>query len=234
MSGHSRRVADLARKLAIKMGLSAHEQQDIFFAGLLHDIGKIGFSDTLLTKPVSRMSGDELGHYRKHVVAGEAALMPLDDLKEVSKIIRAHHERFDGQGFPDGLEGLAVPFGARILSIVNDYDGLQIGTLADKRMTPEEAKAMLVQSRGKRYDPQVVDAFVELLGGLAHEVVKERLVPYMDLKVGMVLSRDLVSREGVLLLSSDFVLDLPLIKQIHDYAHRENQGIAIYIRTDKQ
>jgi response regulator RpfG family c-di-GMP phosphodiesterase len=234
MSGHSRRVADLARKLAIKLGLSAHEQQDIFFAGLLHDIGKIGFSDTLLAKPVSRMSGDELGHYRKHVVAGEAALMPLDDLKEVSKIIRSHHERFDGQGFPDGLEGLAVPFGARILSIVNDYDGLQIGTLAEKRMTPEEAKTMLVQSRGKRYDPQVVDAFVELLGGLAHEVVKERLVPYMDLKVGMVLSRDLVSREGVLLLSSDFVLDLPLIKQIHEYAHRENQGISIYIRTDKQ
>ena len=163
MAGHSRRVADLSRKLAIKLGLPAHEQQAIFFAGLLHDIGKIGFSDVLLAKPVSRMSGEELGHYRKHVVAGEAALMPLDDLKDVPKIIRSHHERFDGQGFPDGLEGLNIPYGARILSVVNDFDGLQIGTLSEKKMTTDEAKALLVQSRGKRYDPQVVDAFIELL-----------------------------------------------------------------------
>ena len=234
MAGHSRRVADLSRKLAIKLGLPAHEQQAIFFAGLLHDIGKIGFSDVLLAKPVSRMSGEELGHYRKHVVAGEAALMPLDDLKDVPKIIRSHHERFDGQGFPDGLEGLNIPYGARILSVVNDFDGLQIGTLSEKKMTTDEAKALLVQSRGKRYDPQVVDAFIELLGGMAHEIINEKLVPYPDLKVGMVLSRDLLSREGVLLLSADFVLDVSVIKQIHEYAHRENHAIAIYIRTDKQ
>lgn len=233
MAGHSRRVADLARKLAVRLEVAAGGQQDIFFAALLHDVGKIGFPDTLLSRPVSRMNGDELGHYRKHATAGESALMPLDELKGVSKIVRAHHERFDGQGFPDGAQGLAIPLGARILSVVNDYDGLQIGTLSEKRMSPDEARAMIVQSRGKRYDPQVVDAFIELLGGLAHEVVRERAVSYPDLKVGMVLSRDLVSREGVLLLSADFMLDVSLIKQIHEYARRENHAITIYIRTDK-
>ena len=234
MSGHSRRVADLARKLATKLGVPAREQQDIFFAALLHDIGKIGFSDALLAKPVSRMNGEDLGQYRKHPLAGESALMPLDELKDVSKIIRSHHERFDGQGFPDGLEGLSISFGARILSIVNDYDGLQIGTLAERRMTADEAKAMLVQSRGKRYDPQVVDAFIEVLGGMAHEIINEKQVSYPDLKVGMVLARDLLSREGVLLLSVDSRLDVSLIKQINDYAHRENHAISIYIRTDKK
>jgi len=233
MAGHSRRVAELARKLALRLGLAGKAQQDVFFAALLHDIGKIGFSDTLLTRPVSRMSGDELGIYRKHAIAGESALMPLDELKDVAKLVRAHHERFDGQGFPDGLEGLNIPFGARILSVVNDYDGLQNGTLAEKRLSPDEAKAMLAQSRGKRHDPQVVDAFIELLGGMAMEVVREKPVLHADLKVGMVLARDLVSREGALLLSADFILDVALIKQIQDYAHRENHTQPIYVRTDK-
>ena len=234
MAGHSRRVADLARKLAVKLGVDAKDQQDTFFAALLHDVGKIGFPDALLTRPVSRMNGEDLAHYRRHAIAGESALMPLDELKDVSKIVRAHHERFDGQGFPDGLEGLNIPQGARILSVVNDYDGLQIGTLSEKRMSAEEAKALIVQSRGKRYDPQIVDVFIALLGGLAHEVVREKAVSHPDLKVGMVLARDLLSREGALLLSADFLLDTALIKQIQDYAHRENTVVSVYIRTDKQ
>lgn len=232
MAGHSRRVADLSRKLAAQMGLEAREQQDVFFAGMLHDIGKIGFTDTLLSRPVSRMNGEDQGLYRRHSVAGESALMPLDELKDVAKLVRAHHERFDGQGFPDGLEGSNIPIGARILSVVNDYDGLQTGTLSERRMTAEEAKTMILQSRGKRYDPEVANAFVTLLGGLANEVVHEKAISYPDLKVGMVLSRDLVSREGVLLLSADFVLDVRLIKQIQDYARRENHAIPVYVRTD--
>ena len=233
MAGHSRRVADLVRKLTQRLGLEAKEQQDIFFAALLHDIGKIGFSDTLLTRPVSRMSGDELGIYRKHAIAGESALMPLAELKDVAKIVRAHHERFDGQGFPDALQGLDISLGARILSVVNDYDGLQIGTLAEKHMSPDEAKAMIVQSRGRRHDPQIVDAFIELLGGSAQEVIREKLIAWPDLKPGMVLARDLVGRDGVLLLSTDFILDAALIKQIQHYAHGESHMLPIYVRTDK-
>ena len=234
MAGHSRRVADLSRKLAAQLGIEAKEQQDIFFAALLHDVGKIGFPDVLLSRPVSRMSGDDLGIYRKHAIAGESALMPLDELKDVAKMVRSHHERFDGQGFPDGLEGENIGIGARILSVVNDYDGLQNGSLAEKRMTADEAKAMILQSRGKRYDPQVANAFVELLGGQAQEVVHERAVSHADLKVGMVLSRDLLSRDGIMLLSADFTLDMRLIKQIQDYARRENHALPIYIRTDKR
>jgi len=231
--GHSRRVADLSRKLAIAMNLDSRTQQNVFFAALLHDIGKIGFSDTLLSRPVSKLNGDELGQYRRHAIAGEASLMPLDDLKDVAKIVRSHHERFDGQGFPDGLEGLAIPVEARILSVMNDYDGLQIGTLTERRMSADEARAQIVQSRGKRYDPEVIDAFVELLGNAPREVVLEQPVSYANLKPGMVLSRDLLSREGVLLLSSDYILDAVLIRQIQEYAHRENHALQIHIRTDK-
>ena len=121
----------------------------------------------------------------------------------------------------------------RILSVVNDYDGLQIGTLPEKRMTSDEAKAMIVRSLGKRYDPQIVDTFIELLGGLAQEVARDKAVSHADLKVGMVLARDLLSREGTLLLSADFILDVPLIRQIQEYARHESHPIMTYIRTDK-
>jgi len=233
MAGHSRRVADLARKLAAALALGPKQQQDVFFAALLHDVGKIGFSDALLARPVARMSGEELGRYRKHVLAGEAALMPLDDLKDVARIVRAHHERFDGQGFPDGLKGDDIPLGARIIGLVNDFDALQIGTHAEKRMTAEEAKATLLGARGKSHDPALVDAFVEMLGGMAREVAREKAVSYPDLKVGMVLARDLVSEDGILLLSADFVLDVALIRQIQAFAHHHRNAVTVYVRTDK-
>lgn len=234
MVGHSRRVADLARRLAIKMEVPARLQQDIFVAALLHDIGKIGFSDKLLARPVSRMSGDDMGTYRRHPIAGETALMPLAELKEAARIIRSHHERFDGQGFPDGLQGASIPFGARILSVANDYDGLQIGTLTDKRLGPDNARAVLAQARGKRYDPQVVDAFVRLMGGAMQEVTNEQAVPVADLKPGMVLARDFCARDGILLLASDYILDARLVEHIQDAYRRDGGGMRLYVRTDQR
>ena len=233
VAGHSRRVAALAQKVGERMGMPKHEQHDLFYAALLHDIGKIGFSDSLLARPVSKLSSDELGSYRKHAVIGASALSPLEELAEVAKIVRSHHERFDGQGFPDGLQGTSIARGARILSIVNDYDGLQIGTLSEKRMSPDEAMSIITQSRGKRYDPAVVDAFVDMIGHLGREdVAKELAVPYADLQNGMVLARDFVSREGLLLLAADFVLDARVIHQIREYARRENTAVTLYVRND--
>ena len=104
MLGHSRRVADLARRLAVRMGVDNKGQQDIFFAALLHDVGKIGFPDTQLARSVAKMNAEELSRYRHHTIAGEAALMPLDEMKHVALIVRSHHERYDGQGFPDKLQ----------------------------------------------------------------------------------------------------------------------------------
>ncbi|MCX7165411.1 MAG: response regulator [Rhodocyclales bacterium] len=234
MVGHSRRVADLARKLAARLEVPAKDQQDIFVAALLHDIGKIGFPDSLLGRPVSKMSGDEMGVYRKHPAAGESALMPLAELKAVASIIRAHHERFDGQGFPDGLQGAFIPLGARILSVANDYDGMQIGTLSEKRSSPEEARAMLAQTSGKRYDPQVLDAFFAMIGAQAQEIVVEKAVPAAELRAGMVLARDFVGRDGVLLLAADYVLDMPLVRQIQDMDRREGGGLTLYVRTDRR
>jgi response regulator RpfG family c-di-GMP phosphodiesterase len=139
VSGHSRRVADLARKIALKLNFPATEAQDVMLAGLLHDVGKIGLPDELLSKPVSHMSGDELGLLRKHPVTGQAALMGLENLRKAGTFIRGHHERWDGQGYPDRLSGLAIPYGARVLAVANDFDALQIGTLSPRKLKQDEA-----------------------------------------------------------------------------------------------
>ncbi len=90
--------------------------------------------------------------------------MSLPDMRGVAAIIRSHHERWDGTGFPDGLKGDAIPPGARILALANDYDAVQIGTLSAKKLNSDEAKQYVIEGRGFRYDPAVCDAFSELIG----------------------------------------------------------------------
>ena len=234
VAGHARRVADMARRIAKHMALPVHVQQDIFVAALLHDIGKIGFSDDLLSKPVSRLVNDELARYRKHALSGEAALMPLVELQGVAKIIRAHHERFDGEGFPDGLAGAAIPMGASILAVANDYDGFQMGTLTERRYTADEAKTLLQQGSGKRYDPKVMDAFLSVIGKPREEVGRYRELPASELMPGMVSGKDILSRDGTLLLAADYVLDATIVRQIQTYATREGIHLMVSIRTDKR
>ncbi len=231
--GHSRRVADIARKIAMRLGLDHRETQDIFLAGLMHSIGKIGFPDALLSTPFNQLAGESLGQFRKHPVRGEQALMPLEDLRNVAKIVRSQHERFDGNGFPDALSGLAIPIGARILVVANDYDNMQIGMAVQRRVSAEDAKSFILQGRGKRYDPQVVDAFLALTGGVEPERPRELSISPADLKPGMVLTRDLITSDGVLLLTADYVLEDKLIQQIIDFQTAESEELKIYVRTDK-
>lgn len=231
LAGHSRRVADLGRKIANRMELSPADSQDVFLAGLLHDIGKIGLPDLLLVKPVPQMTGEELGLYRKHPIKGEQSVMALEELRGAARIVRSHHERFDGQGYPDGLMGDSIPIGARILSVANDYDGLQIGSLSVRRYSQEDAKKLIAEGKGKRYDPQVIEAFLDIVGKVEVRDTGEIELGVADLKPGMILSRDLLSRDGVLLLAADYILDANLIRQIRDYAASENIVMRIHVRT---
>ena len=160
--------------------------------------------------------------------------MPLGELKGVADLIRAHHERFDGQGFPDGIIGLGISMGARILAVANDYDALQIGSISEKRFSSEEARAVIVQSRGKRYCPQVVDALIELHGKPHEESPRDVDVPVGKLEAGMVLARDLLGRDGTLLLAADYVLDANLVREIRAYAEREGLHLVLKIRNDKK
>lgn len=235
MAGHSRRVADIARRLAQRMGLPENEVQDVMFAGLLHDIGKIGLPDRLLHKPFASLTTEERVEVVKHPVTGQAALMALGSMKDAARLIRGHHERFDGLGYPDGLSGMAIPRGARILSVANDYDALLTGSLMSKQMTETEAREFLLEGRGKRYDPKVTDVFLEMLGGTGQSVYAGPEVKIISsaLRKGMALARDLVSHDGLLLLSKDYFLDDAMIEQIRNFEQTEGRPLAIYVLPGK-
>ena len=159
--GHSRRVADNARKIANQLRISGTEMQNILLAGLVHDIGKIGLSDHLLRKPFDYLTVEERKEVIRHPDRGAELLAGLDQFHDSSNLIRWHHERFDGTGFPCGLRGAEIPIGARILAVANDYDALLNGMLINKKFTHASAVKFLISNINRRYDPLVVTAFIE-------------------------------------------------------------------------
>lgn len=234
--GHSRRVADLARKIAKNLGLDAREIQEVFVAGLLADIGKIGFSDELLETPVSQLSSDQLGAFYKHTIRAEQLLMPLEDLQGTAKMLRCQHERFDGRGFPDGLSGTEIPIGARILSLASDYDYLQIGGLTPKRVHADDAQALIIRGAGNRYDEKVVAAFKQVfhVGSAALDETDFQDVSVRDLLPGMVLFTDIISKDGILLLPADHVLDEHVIDRLMLYGASGTGKLIVRVRGHRR
>jgi response regulator RpfG family c-di-GMP phosphodiesterase len=231
LAGHSRRVAELARRIARRLGLDARDIQQIFIAGLLHNIGKIGFADSLLEMAVPRMNGELLGLYRAYPARGEQLLMPLEDLREAATLVRAHQERFDGEGFPDRLAGLDIPVGARILALASDYHNLQNGTLSERQLRPDQAARIVIESSGKRYDPAVVAAFEEVSAGRTPvEAIRDQALAVAKLLPGMRTTRDLVTRDGALLLSADHVLTARMIEQIADFERRSGTPFTVHVK----
>lgn len=232
MAGQARGVADLARKVALRMGLSARETQDVFVAALLHEIGKTGFPDGLLRIPEYVLKGDALSQYRRYPQLGEQLLMPLEELREAARIVGAHRERFDGTGFPNRVAGFDIPVGARILAVAYDFEALQSGQLVQRQLDARRAAGLLVESRGKRYDPDVIEAFYDVRTG-RHVVdeVSDIAMGVHQLKPGMTLARDLVSDEGALLLSAEHVLNERLLKQLADFERRSGTALQLHIKT---
>ncbi|MGK5079359.1 HD domain-containing phosphohydrolase [Janthinobacterium sp. HLX7-2] len=228
LAGHARRVAELSRKLAQALGLEAQEARDVFIAALLKDIGKLSLSDALLDLPASAWNGEQLSMFRKHPLRAEQLLMALEELRTVSVILRSQLERFDGAGFPDGLTGLAIPWGARILALASDYDGLQIGAMVQRSLRADEARTLIYDSSGKRYDPAVVAAFRSIMDE-TETPPRDMAVLSGQLEPGMVLSRDLISRDGLMLLAVEHVLTARVIAQLLDFEGKNGGRLNIRV-----
>jgi len=158
--------------------------------------------------------------------------MPLTDMAGVAAIVRHQMERFDGQGFPDKLAGFAIPIGSRILTLAIDYYNLQQGALVQRHLRPEEAKSLVMDGSGKRYDPQVVQAFRQVVDGGIRGLPETTDVELLsgELVPGMVLSRDVVSRDGLMLLASDHVLNERMIQQLQDFEKKSGHRLPIWVQ----
>lgn len=160
---HSKLVADLCMKIAISMNMSSEICQELFISGLLHDIGKIGLSDRVLSTKVFELPHTDLELYKAHPIKGSSCLKGLDGMKAIAENIKYHHERVDGNGYPEGLVGENIPLGAKILGVVETYFELLEGDLTQTQKSSIEAQTIVLRYKNSAFDPTVVDHFLKVL-----------------------------------------------------------------------
>lgn len=160
--GHSQRVAALAERVAQTLGLPEREIQYIRMAGLLHDIGKIGISEAVINKP-GPLTPSEYAHIQTHPLISERILVPVAELNGALRMIRNHHERWDGSGYPDGLKELQIPLGARILTIADAYDAMTSQRPYRPALPREVALLEIEKGAGSHFDPSLSRVFLEMI-----------------------------------------------------------------------
>ena len=166
-AGHSAAVAIYARDIAAELGLSEEDQRLAHLAGLLHDIGKVGLPPGILEKP-GTLTATERQQMEAHSEIGERILRNVPDYSRVAEVVRHHHERFDGGGYPDGIVGGVVPLLSRIIAVADAYSAMTSGRTYRQALTTEVARERLQEASGTQFDPLVVSAFEGLLRRSCH------------------------------------------------------------------
>jgi response regulator RpfG family c-di-GMP phosphodiesterase len=237
---HARNVAEITVGIAKDLALSEDDVERIQTAALLHDIGEIGIPDVVLDMKLSMMGKEERRIYLQHAVRGQTAIDTVEELRDVGKIIRHHHEYFDGKGYPDGLAGEKIPLGSRIIAIAD---------FIDREMSDQSGEIALegvlskVQSlQGMQFDPTLVKHarryaryLYFTLGNGQREGVEYEYHPN-ELSPGLELTRNVFSGTGVLLLGKGTVLDQQQIDSIQYFYLNDppTQGVFAVAQREKK
>jgi response regulator RpfG family c-di-GMP phosphodiesterase len=220
LKNHAHHVAELSLNVAKALGLTAKETERIHVAALLHDIGEIGIPEELLKKRMNTMTPDELSEYLRHAVRGQTAVDAVEDLREAGLLIRHHHENFDGTGFPDGLAGEKIPLGSRIIAMADFIDRAMENLYGESSVT--NALWSAGEHLGKQLDPTLLPAFKRFVKYIYNtqtfepKLVEKELRPH-ELIEGIVLTKDVLSGTGMLLLNKGTVLDKAKISALKRY-----------------
>jgi HD-GYP domain-containing protein (c-di-GMP phosphodiesterase class II) len=156
--GHSERVARMAVRLSRQLDMPNAVQSDLYLAGLLHDVGKIGIRDEVLQKP-GRLTPEETAHIQEHPVIGDRLVCHIKPLQHLRPGVRNHHERWDGRGYPDGFAGEEIPLQARILAVADSCDAMMHTRPYRAALPTEEIDKIMLEGAGTQWDPHVVAAF---------------------------------------------------------------------------
>lgn len=156
--GHSERVARIGQRIGVQMGLPGAVINDLYLAGLLHDVGKIGVRDDILKKP-GPLTPEEFAHIRSHAVIGDRLVSSIHQLSHLRPGVRNHHERYDGKGYPDGLAGEAIPLIARVLAVADSCDAMMSDRPYRPGLPTSRIDRIMAEGAGTQWDPLVVEAF---------------------------------------------------------------------------
>ncbi|MHB8146580.1 MAG: HD-GYP domain-containing protein [Vulcanimicrobiaceae bacterium] len=173
---HSKATAEWARRLSTAMGLAKDAVEFIALCALLHDIGKVATPDAVLLK-AGPLTSEEWEIMREHAAAGQRVLGQIPSLQRCSVVVRAHHERFDGAGYPDGLSGMSIPFESRVVAVADAFHAMISERPYRQPIAPRQALQILAEGRGSQWDPDVVDAMLAMFNRRA------AVVPHTDSQI---------------------------------------------------
>ncbi|MFO8044913.1 MAG: response regulator [Halomonas sp.] len=230
-------VIDLLKAYAEAHGFDDEFTRHLTMAGALYNLGKLGWEDRQLTTPSEGLFASDREAYQRYPVTGETLLMALDTLDDTARIIRHHRERWNGSGYPDHLKGEEIPAGARLLALAVDFIELQRGMILPRRVSRDDALALLQRLAGRVYDPELCQTFVTLcieqapdLGLRGQDVLA---VGTLGLEAGMVLARDLHSETGMLLLNEGKELTARLIERLMNFEAMEKTRFQLVVHRSQ-
>jgi putative nucleotidyltransferase with HDIG domain len=169
---HAERVAAYGIEIARVLGMEGLDRPEVEFGFLLHDIGKVAVPDAILYKP-GLLTGEERALMARHPVVGADILDGIEFLADAARVVRNHHERWDGSGYPDGLRGEEIPLVARVFAVADVLDALTTDRPYRRGLPLEEARAMIVEASGSHFDPAVVTAFQSISDERLRQIGRE-------------------------------------------------------------
>ncbi|MGE8187288.1 HD domain-containing phosphohydrolase [Pseudomonas sp. NPDC086278] len=231
----NRQIIELVRVYCKRHDLDEGSTRDLTMAAALYNIGKLSWTDSMLTAPADLLYHSDKERYRGYPKQSESLLMTLDPMKDAARLILHHQERWDGTGFPDRLKGEAIPLGSRWLKLAVDFIELQRGLILERQMNSDEALVYIRQYAGRLYDPDLVEDFIQVCAAylsdvsLADPTVKV-LTP-RDLVAGMILARNLNADNGMLLLNAGKVLSGLLVEKLIAFEAMEGAKYSVFVKV---
>ncbi|AKA22809.1 HD domain-containing phosphohydrolase [Pseudomonas chlororaphis] len=230
----NRQVIELVRAYCKIHGVDEGSRRDLGMAAALYNIGKLGWSDSMMIAPADLLHHPERERYRDYPKQSESLLMTLEPMQDAARLILHHQEHWDGSGFPDHLKGEAIPFGSRLLKLAVDFIELQRGLILERHMNSDEALVYLRKYAGRLYDPQLLEDFVQVCAAYLRDVTlgdpSVKVLGSRELQEGMVLARNLNADNGMLLLNAGKVLNGPLVDKLIAYEAMEGARYSIFIK----
>lgn len=229
----NQRLNKIMLGVAKKFGFEGAALKQLYYAWQLRNIGKLSLSDGLVFTPYTDLPAEQQREFQNHPLLAQAATMLVKPLYPAGNIICQHKEYLDGTGYPRGLKGDDIKLPARILCVVNDYIELVNGAYQERQFSTSEAMQYLQGFAAEKYDDDVVQALAQVLEALGShgDTLQDDCVASSDLKEGAQLSRDLISQQGILLLSEGQVLDATIIEWVREMEFNLEESFKIYVKN---